>query len=230
MNLEFLLKDRMENINFNNKYKVHPVYGKHVERFIVQNHYAQRVPSISYAFGLIKRSNNKMVGVITFGMPPSPILTKKIPFKYFELNRIALIEHDKNIVTWWLSKCIKLLPKPLLLISFADQNKGHVGYVYQASNWMYTGLSTATPEFIVNGRIRHIRHVKTNTPGIIKIKKLPKHRYFLPIGSQTAKKKMRQWIQENYEILPYPKGDSKKYNMTDEKEEKNKLLLKKGLL
>ena len=218
----------MESINLNDKYKIRPVYGKHVERFIILNHYAQRVPSISYAFGLIKRSNDKMVGVITFGMPPSPTLQAKIPFKYFELNRIALIENDKNIVTWWLSKCIKLLPKPLLLISFADQNKGHVGYVYQASNWMYTGLSTVTPEFIADGKIRHLRHTKTNKPGIIKLKKLPKHRYYLPIGSQTAKKKMRRWVQENYDILPYPKGDSKKYNMEIERQEKNKLLPKSG--
>ena len=209
----------MENIPFEKEYKVRPVYGKHVERFIVQNHYAQRVPQIMYSFGLFEK--NKMIGVITFGVPPSPSLQEKIPFDYLELNRIALIKHEKNLVSWWLSNCIKLLPKPLLLISFADQNKGHVGYVYQATNWIYTGLSTVNPGFIVRGVIKHSRHVKEQEK-YEKVNTLPKHRYFFPIGSKLKKKQMRKWVHENYEILPYPKGESKKYDMNEERERLSK--------
>ncbi len=205
----------MENIHFNKEYKVRPVYGKHVERFIVQNHYAQRVPQIMYSFGLFEK--NKMIGVIAFGLPPSPPLHRKIPFDYLELNRIALIKHKKNLVSWWLSKCIGLLPKPLLLISFADKNKGHIGYVYQATNWIYTGLSTAVPGFIVRGIIKHDRHIKDKSK-YKKIDTLPKHRYFLPIGSKLKKKQMKKWVTENYKVQPYPKGESKRYDMNEERE------------
>jgi len=212
----------MENIHFDKEYKVRPVHGKYVERFIVQNHYAQRVPQIMYSFGLLEK--NKMIGVITFGLPPSPSLQEKIPFDYLELNRIALIKHEKNLVSWWLSKCIDLLPKPLLLISFADQNKGHVGYVYQATNWIYTGLSSKSSEYIVNGKTKHARHIVKvkDKSKIIEIKQLPKYRYFLPIGPKLKKKQMRKWVHENYKILPYPKGESKKYDMNEEREQLSK--------
>lgn len=205
----------MENISFDKKYRVHSVYGKHVKRFIIQNHYAQCIPQIMYSFGLFEK--NKMIGIITFGLPPGATLMQKIPFDFLELNRIALIKHEKNLVSWYLSKCFKLLPKPLLLISFADKNKEHVGYVYQATNWIYTGLSTAIPEFIVNGKRKHLRHIGKVKSNIIKLNKLPKHRYFLPIGNKINKKKMKKWIFENYKILPYPKGVSKRYNMNEER-------------
>lgn len=212
----------MENTHFDKEYKVRPVHGKHVERFIVQNHYAQRVPQIMYSFGLFEK--NKMIGVITFGLPASPSLQEKIPFDYLELNRIALIKHEKNLISWWLSKCIGLLPKPLLLISFADQNKGHIGYVYQATNWIYTGCTSKSSEYIVDGKTKHARHIikVKDKSKILKFNQLPKFRYFLPIGSRLKKKQMKKWISENYKIQPYPKGESKRYDMNEEREQLNK--------
>ena len=38
------------------------------------------------------------------------------------------------------SKCLKLLPRPMIIVSYSDTRQGHNGYIYQATNWIYTGL------------------------------------------------------------------------------------------
>ena len=47
-------------------------------------HYAKRIPSISYAFGLYKGSH--LVGVVTYGSPPSPPLAMGICGKQYKNN------------------------------------------------------------------------------------------------------------------------------------------------
>ena len=43
---------------------------------ILNVHYARRIPSISFAYGLFK--HNKIVGIVTYGSPASPFLCKGI--------------------------------------------------------------------------------------------------------------------------------------------------------
>ena len=67
--------------------------------YIMGIHYAKRMPSISYAFGLFK--NEILVGVVTYGSPPSQSLCKGIAGdkhkkKVIELNRLVL----KNNGEW----------------------------------------------------------------------------------------------------------------------------------
>jgi hypothetical protein len=41
-----------------------------------------------------------------------------------------------------------------------------------------------------------------------------KHRYFMFLGSKTERKKMRSKLV--YDIVPYPKGDNKRYDASYE--------------
>ena len=44
------------------------------------------------------------------------------------------------------------------LLSYADPAQGHVGIIYQASGWIYTGLSQAMPLYdLGDGQFRHSR-------------------------------------------------------------------------
>ena len=45
-------------------------YGE-TKDFILNKHYAGRMPSISYSYGLFEKENNTMVGVLTIGKPAS---------------------------------------------------------------------------------------------------------------------------------------------------------------
>jgi hypothetical protein len=51
-----------------------------------------------------------------------------------ELNRLCLLDNDKNQASFLVANSMKLLPKPTIVISYADTGQGHVGYVYQACN------------------------------------------------------------------------------------------------
>ncbi len=217
-------------MSLKDRYFVRPVYGEHVRRFIVQYHYAQRCPCIQHAFGVFQKVEKKIVGVMSFGQSPNAKLQADCPWPILELNRIALIHNEKNLVTWWMSHCFQQLPKPTLLVSWADRNQGHVGYVYQAANWIYTGLSQVTPEVLVAGRKKHHRCLtKENVKrekrkiSIQLLQALPKYRYFYPLGSKTQKRRMQKYISERFGIFPYPKGESIRYDMSEERVKKEAL-------
>lgn len=80
-----------------------------------------------------------------------------------ELTRVALKEHVtpvSRIVMIALRMMFRQNPKLRLVISFADPNHGHVGAIYQASNWIYLGQTPASPLFIdKTGRQWHSRQV-----------------------------------------------------------------------
>ena len=76
--------------------------SKETYDFLLNIHYAKRIPSISYAFGAFKES--LLVGVITYGTPPSSPLKKGIAGienakDVLELNRLCFSENIKRSFT-----------------------------------------------------------------------------------------------------------------------------------
>ena len=124
--------------------KVLPIKNEESYEWLLKKHYAKRIPQIMFAFGLYE--SDELLGVVTYGIPASPSLCmgicgKDYSAKVLELNRVCLLNNDKNQASFLVANSIKLLPKPTIVVSYADTNKGHVGYVYQATNFIYTGLS-----------------------------------------------------------------------------------------
>jgi hypothetical protein len=200
------------------------IQPKETYQWLLEKHYAKRIPQIMYAFGLYV--DNTLKGVVTYGIPASPALCmgicgKEYSDKVLELNRLCLLENNKNESSFLVSNSIKLLPKPTIVVSYADTSQGHVGYVYQATNFVYTGLSAQRVDWTIKG-MEH-KHSKTISDGMtlesIKEKygddfyyteRSRKHRYIFFHGSKTDKKVMRKLLK--YNIEPYPKGDSQKYD------------------
>ena len=180
-----------------------------------------------HAFGLYE--NGQLVGVVTYGIPASPALCmgicgKEYSDKVLELNRVCLLDNTKNQASFLVANSIKLLPKPTIVVSYADTGKGHVGYVYQATNFIYTGLSANRVDWTVKG-LEH-KHSKTLSDGMtlesIKEKygddfyyteRSRKHRYIYFHGDKRQKKTMKNLLK--YQIEPYPKGDSSRYDSGD---------------
>lgn len=204
--------------------KVFPIKNEETYPWLLQKHYAKRIPQIMFAFGLYEE--NQLIGVVTYGIPASPALCmgicgKEYADKVLELNRVCLMNNDKNQASFLVANSIKLLPKPTIIVSYADTGKGHVGYVYQATNFLYTGLSANRVDWTVKG-LEH-KHSKTLSDGMtlesIKEKygddfyyteRSRKHRYIYFHGNKTQKKILNSLLK--YEIEPYPKGNSQKYD------------------
>lgn len=143
---------------------IRPIKKPQYENWLLKKHYAKRLCSVSYAFGLY--INNIIEGVITFGMPPSSTLAESICGKenakyVLELNRLTISENlPKNTLSKFVSQSIKLLDKPKIIVSFADKNVGHSGYIYQATNFIYTGQSSNNYQYIdENGMEFHFRNL-----------------------------------------------------------------------
>jgi len=202
-----------------------PIKIDEVEPWLLYKHYAKRIPSIKYAFGLYE--NNQLVGVVTYGYPPTPQIQKfmlggEFESSIIELNRLCVETKTKNAASFLVANSLKMLPKPLAIISYADGGQGHIGYIYQATNFIYTGAVTAhDDEYMVNGKKTHPRALshkgitnpkewaKENNIQIIKAK--PKHRYVYFCGNKYEKNKMLSLL--TYKVIDdYPKGESKRYD------------------
>jgi hypothetical protein len=211
-----------------NKYKVKSIDTYKCKDWLLNKHYAKRLPSISYSFGLFDE-NNILQGICTFGTPFSSTLKNLWENKYelIELNRLVVNEGlDKNTLSFFVSNCIKNLPKPLVLVSYADTSKNHHGYIYQATNWIYTGLSIPFKDYYVKG----LEHLHNSTimdmsrgkenrvqwlrdkygDNLIMIERPRKHRYFFFHASKIDKKIMKKMLP--YKIEPYPKGQNIRYD------------------
>lgn len=162
------------------QYKVQLLQDKKLaDPFILNIHYAKRKPSISFVYGLY--DNEELIGICSFGMPPSPILAESIIGKkdkklVIELNRLVLKYNRKNEASYLVGKSINLLPKPKIIVSFADENQNHKGIVYQATNFIYTGITKNNYQYVdKNNKEFHFRQLghfqKNNKLGVGLVKR-----------------------------------------------------------
>jgi hypothetical protein len=207
----------MNKVSIKNLYTVKQVPYEQIKEWLLYKHYAHRIPSISYSFGLYD-VDNILQGICTFGSPPSHALCvgicgKKFSERVVELNRLCVNQKEKNQSSYFLGKCFKLLPQPLILVSYADTSQNHHGYIYQATNWIYTGLSAKrTERYDPNNPNKHSKTVTgTMSYKDLSVRERPqKHRYIMFLGDKKQKKEMLFSLK--YEIKPYPKGDNKNYD------------------
>lgn len=190
--------------------KVLPINSFEVEPWLLEKHYAKRMCPISYAFGLY--DDEKLIGIVTYGVPASPNLCMGIcgtdnKDKVLELNRLCLNDGVKNGASFLVSKSLQMLPKPTIVVSYADTAMGHVGYIYQASNFLFTGTTKERTDMAGEDG-KHSRHNLGNSEN--RINRSAKHRYVYFVGSKSQKSSLLK--QLNYEISPYPKGDSQRYD------------------
>ena len=189
--------------------EVKPIKSFETKPWLLNKHYAKRLPSISYAFGLF--DEGMLVGVCTYGSPASPSLCvgvcgEQYRDKVLELNRLVIDSNKPNSASILVSGSLQMLPKPSIVVSYADTGQGHVGYVYQANNFYYTG-ATAERTDMGGEEGKHSRHAKDPS---IRVFRSSKHRYIIFTGTKKQKRILRNEL--NYEIQPYPKGESIKYD------------------
>ena len=190
--------------------KVLPINTFEVEPWLLEKHYAKRMCPISYAFGLY--DDEQLVGVVTYGVPASPFLCMGVcgidnKDKVLELNRLCLNDGLKNGASFLVSKSLQMLPKPTIVVSYADTAMGHVGYIYQASNFLFTGTTKERTDMAGEDG-KHSRHNLGNSEN--RINRSAKHRYVFFVGNKYQKNSLLE--QLNYPVMPYPKGDSQRYD------------------
>ncbi len=195
-------------------YKVERILTSRTKEWCLKKHYAKRMPSISYAYGLLERL--VLVGICTFGKPASPFLCNGVcgereSKNVFELNRLVIDDNcPTNTASFFVSKALKLLPPGLVIVSYADTGMGHIGKVYQATNWLYTGITKERTD-IGHEDGTHARHYSKELDYSQNRKvRTSKHRYITFTGTKRDKKRLKKLL--NYSIQEYPKGQSVRYD------------------
>ena len=187
-----------------------------------KRHYAKTLPKCtSYAFGLYDGSY--LIGVVSYGDPTGrfvlkAILGEKQEHPILELNRLCLLENEKNYASFLIGKSLKLLPKPNIIISYADTSTNHAGYIYQATNFIYCGLTSKKRDWKIIGSNKHPRGViltddmKADKSKYELVERPKKHIYIYYLGNKKQKKQFMENLK--YEIQPYPKTENKYYETT----------------
>lgn len=208
-------------------------------QFVSTYHYSGSSPSPTIAFGHFYKEH--LVNVILYKFPTGRLMAQQVmrggdSSNTWELIRMVSFEpKPKNLE----SKCIantfkfirKAFPHIKIIISYADNNMGHHGYVYQASNFYYYGQSRPDKEWYIDKKRVHTRTV-VNDYGTMSIPEVQamlgdrltiidqhktKSRYFYVIA-QNKKEREEILKRIQVEILPYPKGDNDRYDIFGKKE------------
>lgn len=152
--------------------------------------------------------------------------------KVTELSRLIVNDGlPPNSLSYFVSKSLKQLSKPRIIIAYSDMNQGHHGYIYQSLNFLYTGMGGDSKEFIIKGKQLSTRpsslrrqmklqgvydenltveeNVKKIGGEVIKLK-AQKHRYVYFLGSKKQRKEMKECLR--FAVLPYPKGENRRYD------------------
>jgi hypothetical protein len=217
-------------MSIKNTYSVKSICSDQCKEWLLKKHYLHRMTSFTYSFGLYKK--NILVGVITFGNAV-PLTMKKSLFgeKYmdlvYELNRLCTNDDlDKNANSFFIAESFKLLPKPLIIVSYADKSVGHNGYIYQATNFIFTGESHTQLDWKLKGKEHihsrtlmdefafeqnRIQKLKEKYGDLLyQVRRESKYRYVYVL----ADKKIKKEIMNNklFELKAYPKGENKRYD------------------
>jgi hypothetical protein len=201
------------------KYYIKKVSYSEAMLLVIKNHYLHRKAPCSFAYGLFEKETDMIVGVVVYGKPASPCLCKGVcgedeSKNVGELTRLWLSDElPKNCESFLIGNTIKQQGFEII-VSYADSFKNHVGYVYQATNWIYTGLSAKRTESYVEGLEE--KHCRTLWRNLTKkqIKEIygeklkerersRKHRYIYFNCNKKRKKELLSKLK--YPILPYPK-------------------------
>lgn len=198
---------------------------KFCKEFIEKNHYSHKIPqAIKYRFGMY--CNDKLLGIAIFSIPANrftitSVFNKENQHIGIELSRVFTIDKTpKNFESYCISKMLKWIKENTqydVVVSYADPNFGHFGYLYQALNGIYIGESTKEIRYLMpNGELitrrglgrkngdsekEHIERILKD--GAKKIKMNGKHKYIFFTCNKRRKKELLSKMKK--EILPYPK-------------------------
>ena len=178
---------------------------------LVKHHYLHRKCPCTHAYGLFDTEVlnlwgvSEMVGCITYGTPSSSPLRKGICgddecFNVAELTRLWIRDGTpKNVESYLIGNTLKLIDKEIV-VSYAEVEQGHLGIVYQATNWIYTGLSAKRTDWTVEGVEKHghtladkytVEEIKQRYGDKFKLRDRPrKHRYVYFNANAKRKQKL----------------------------------------
>ena len=182
-----------------------------------RHHYLHSMPAgTRFCFGVFV--GDRLLGAVSLGVGPlnaHRLVDGALPIDGLTLTRLwlddALPLNSESHVLGVVVRALRRFTKVKFLVSYADPAAGHVGTVYQAAGWLYTGTSEDQPLMdLGDGVPRHLRTVAsafgTHSARYFRrlglpvrfVPAVPKHRYVVLVDP-SWRDRLR------VPVLPYPK-------------------------
>lgn len=218
------------------------------KELIVNNHYTHSWTMCSVALGVFLKhqaredsffegDEDTIIGCIIFGNPVGRSAAASISEiikinEVYELTRLWVedIPNCKNIESYVIGQAFTWLrnnhPHIKVLLSYADNEAGHCGIIYQSTNWLYQGNSQLAlmPNYSVSltgadtgykwihsrtvmskwgsHNVDHLKKVIGHT--FFRKKEANKHRYIYILSTGKDRKKILKNLK--HKTYPYPKS------------------------
>ena len=200
--------------------RVEPVPVVVARILLEREHYLHSLPGGTFlSFGVF--TGQELAGAMTFGAGPwlaYRLVDGAKPDDCATLTRLWLSDelpaNSESRVLGIVLRSLRRHTNLKFLVTYADPSQGHIGTIYQASGWLYTGLSEATPLYdLGDGQARHSRSVG-HAFGTHSVQYLVRHGLSVKLVPQAAKHRYLYFLgaewrnQLRVPVLPYPKQEA----------------------
>lgn len=198
------------------KYFIERISRYAAKKLLDQYHYLHEDGNYrsGHNYGLFDTQTRNFIGVCVFHTVSTQYIIKGCfgfdSFKldgFYELGRLCINPHlyEKNLTSFFLGNAMSIFRKQetvRAMLTYADIGF-HVGYIYQACNFKYYGLTDVKSDFFIeqtDGSFKkHQRGKCTHLKGEWRVKN-QKHRYLIVYDTS---------LKTIWQEHPYPKGDQK---------------------
>lgn len=103
--------------------------------------------------------DDNIIAAALFSPPVRQNTMNKFKKEYIELSRFCIdpAYQKKNFASWFLSRLLKIINKPI--VSYSDSTMGHVGTIYKATNFTFS--HKVKPDYWYQGPNNHIMKKKS---------------------------------------------------------------------
>lgn len=199
--------------------QIGPVSVSDVQEFAIRYHYTHAARNALWRWGLW--SGPVLLGIVAYNLPTRSVCESVFGAEHYahvwHMTRLALSDKaprnsESRLIGGSLREIRRHHPGCWAVLTYADIALGHTGFVYQATNALYTGTG-GDPVFHLdeNGLRRgtylsgNVNAERARQLGWTRHLGPAKHRYLYLLGSRTQKRHLRSLLQ--LQQLPYPKPD-----------------------
>ena len=197
------------------------VSTKDVEEFCRRYHYTGTGGNMSWRYGLWEGAT--LLGVVAYNLPTRETCESVFGPEHFDkvwhMGRLAMAEDaPRNSESRLIAGSLRAIrdehPNTWGVLTYAASDVGHIGYVYQATNAIYTGTGGDSHYFTDGRGKRRSTYLVGKRVGASRAADLgwtrhaggPKHRYLYVLGNKTQRRERMRLLR--LPSLPSPKAES----------------------
>jgi len=189
-----------------------------VAEFSARYHYTGTGGAANWRWGLWHEQ--VLLGIVAYNLPTRSACESVFGPDHQEhvwhMGRLVLADRaphnsESRLIGGSLRSIRREHPEVWAVLTYAATDVGHIGYVYQATNALYTGLSSAEPYHVDEAGVRRSTYLdgrrvtaeRAAQLGWAKVSAPPKHRYLYLTGTTARRRQHMRLLR--LPVLPYPK-------------------------